>query len=142
MPFRIGARLTAFLAEPLPLVVGTMFPGNGGVHMLPTWYEFRESLFWVNALFLAGRGPTELWIRNLERNPNATLFIHDDRALRWVRIEARLLDSIKGPDDHMARLSQRYAGGPKPDPGIDPQTYRFDPGRVTGGNDSTQSWDV
>ena len=139
MPFKIGADLTAFLAQPLQLVLGT---GSAGTpHMFPMWFEFRDGLFWVNALYPKSMGPTGVWKQNLISNPNASLFLRDDKvALRWVRIEAGLRDRIQGPDDHMTRLMQRYANGPKPDPGVDPETHRFDPRAVTGGADTTGYW--
>ncbi len=141
MPFQTGPRLRAFLDEPLPLVVGTSLPPSGA-HMLPTWYEFRDDLFWVNSLFWPGRGPTALWLQNLKRNPNATLLLRDPKSsFRWVRIEAHLLDTVDGATDHLARLSQRYAGEPKPDPGVDPQTIRFTPVHISGGSDSGAEWD-
>src|SRR5215468_747657 len=142
MPFTLGPRLTAFLAEPLPLVLGSLLPANGGVHMFPTWYEFRDNRFWVNGLFLANLGPTGLWKANLQRNPSASLFIRDDAApFRWVRIEARVQDSMTGPDDHLARLAQRYAGSLKPAPKVDPETFRLEPLRVAGGYDTGGPWD-
>jgi hypothetical protein len=139
MPFTIGADLTAFLAEPLQLVLGTGRAGNP--HMLPMWYEFRDGLFWVKALYPKSAGPTGVWKQNLVSNPNASLFLRDDKAaLRWVRIEAGLRDTLQGPDEHMTRLTQRYASSPKPDPGVDPETYRFDPRAVTGGTDTACYW--
>ena len=111
--------------------------------MFPTWYEYRDGLFWVNGLFFASLGPTGLWKANLQRDPKAVLFLRDDKsAFRWVRIEAGVHDSMNGPDDHLARLSQRYANSPKPDPGVDPQTFRLDPSRVVGGYDSGGDWDT
>jgi uncharacterized protein with GYD domain len=57
---KIGARLTAFLAEPLPLVVGTMFPGNTlclGTHI-------------VSRYLLQGTYTPEAWAAMLKNPQN------------------------------------------------------------------------
>jgi hypothetical protein len=138
----MGPRLRAFVDLPLPLVVGTMLPNAGGVHMLPTWYEFRDELFWVNALYWPPRGVSPLWIQNLERFGYAALYLRDHAdPFRWARIDVQMHDRMPGPDDHLARLSQRYAASLQPYPAIDPQTVRFTPIKVSAGYDRADYWE-
>ncbi len=142
MPLKIGPRLRAFIDLPLPLVVGTLLPNASGVHMLPTWYEFRDGLFWVNALYWPERGSTARWINNLMSGAHGALYLRDHTdPFRWARIDAVMQDQMPGPPDHLARLSQRYAASPQPYPLVDQQTVRLNPLGVTAGSDRAQYWD-
>ena len=71
MPLSFGPRLKAFLAEPLPITVGTT-RRDGSVQMNPVWYEYRDGLVWLNG------GPKRGWVRHMRRDPRVSLCIDDD----------------------------------------------------------------
>ena len=136
MALQIGPRLEAFLDQPLPIVIGTT-RHDGTVQMAPVWYEYRDGLIWVNG------GPTRDWVKHLRRDPRVTLLVLDPKNMfRWAQILGRLVDTTaEGADDHIEHLSQRYTGGPYPNPKIDRLILRISPERITG-MESGQPWDV
>jgi PPOX class probable F420-dependent enzyme len=136
MPLTFGPRLLAFLAEPLPITIGTT-RRDGSVQMNPLWYEYRDGQFWLNG------GPARGWFKHLERDPRVTLFLMAPESMfRWAQIQGRLAGtSVEGADDHIEHLSRRYTGGPYPSPKVDRLIIRIDPERVTGGA-NREPWDV
>jgi PPOX class probable F420-dependent enzyme len=136
MPLQFGPRLTAFLAQPLPIIIGTTRQ-DGSVQMAPVWFEYRDGQVWING------GPTRDWVKHLRRDPRITLFLIDPKSMfTWVQIQGRLADtSAEGADEHIEHLSQRYTGGPYRNPKVDRLIVRIDPERVTGG-EMRQPWDV
>jgi PPOX class probable F420-dependent enzyme len=133
MPLQFGPRLSAFLAEPNLIALGTI-RRDGSVQLNPVWFEYRDGLIWLNG------GPRRGWFRHLERDPRITLLVFAN--FRWVQIQGRLVDSTtEGADDHIDLLSQRYRGTPYPAPKVDRLIVRIAPERVTGG-DQQQPWDV
>jgi PPOX class probable F420-dependent enzyme len=131
-----GERLSAFLAEPLPIVVGTT-RSDGSVQMNPVWYEYRDGLIWLNG------GPERGWVKHLERDPRATLFLMNSAQLfRWAQIQTRLVDTtIEGAGEHINQLSHRYTGKDYPGPLTGRLIVRLTPYRIMGG-ESRQPWDV
>jgi PPOX class probable F420-dependent enzyme len=136
MPVRFGPRLTAFLDEPIPIVLGTT-RRDGSVQMNPVWFEYREQQIWLNG------GPQRGWFHHVKRDPRVTLFLMDPRNMfRWTQIQGRFADStVEGADQHIERLSQRYTGGPYRNPKVDRLIVRIDPERVTG-YESGIPWDM
>jgi PPOX class probable F420-dependent enzyme len=135
MSLHFGPRLSAFLAEPLLVALGTT-RRDGSVQLNPVWYEYRDGLFWLNG------GPRRGWFLHLRRDPRITLLVSDAATFRWVQVQGRLLDSTTdGADDHIDHLSQRYHDRPYPAPKIDRLIVRVAPERVVGG-DRQQPWDV
>jgi PPOX class probable F420-dependent enzyme len=136
MALTFGPRLTAFLSEPLAIVVGTT-RRDGSVQMNPVWYEYREGQIWLNG------GPNRGWFKHLERDPRITLFLMDSaRRFQWAQIQGRLAStSVEGADEHIDHLSQRYMGAPYSQPKVDRLIIRIDPERVMGA-DNRQPWDV
>jgi PPOX class probable F420-dependent enzyme len=136
MALTFGPRLQAFLAEPLPITVGTA-RGDGSVQMNPVWYEYRDGQIWLNG------GPNRGWVKHMQRDPRITLFLMAPQSMwRWAQIQGRLADTtVEGADDHIEHLSQRYTGGPYRNPKVDRLIVRIDPERVMGG-ENRQPWDV
>jgi PPOX class probable F420-dependent enzyme len=136
MALTFGPRLQAFLAEPLPVVIGTT-RRDGSVQMNPVWYEYRDGQIWVNG------GPNRDWVKHMRRDSRVTLLVLDPKNIfRWVQIQGRLADeTTQAADEHIERLSQRYTGGPYRNPKIDRLIVRIDPERVTG-REARQPWDV
>jgi PPOX class probable F420-dependent enzyme len=137
MSVQFGERLQEFLAEPNPIVVGTVRK-DGSVQMSPVWFEYRAGQIWLNG------GPKRDWFRHMSRDGHATLLVVDQKSMfRWAQIQARLVDSTaEGADDHIERLSQRYLGGPYRNPKVDRLIIRLEPLRVTGSNGNWQPWDL
>jgi PPOX class probable F420-dependent enzyme len=137
MSVQFGERLQEFLAEPNPLVVGTVRK-DGSVQMSPVWFEYRDGLIWLNG------GPKRDWFRHLVRDGQATLLLVDSKNMfRWAQIQAHLVDSTaEGADEHIERLSQRYLGTPYRNPKVDRLIIRLEGRRVTGSNGNWQPWDV
>ncbi|MCA1645476.1 MAG: PPOX class F420-dependent oxidoreductase [Chloroflexi bacterium] len=136
MTLQIGPRLAAFLAEPLPITIGTT-RRDGSVQMNPVWYEYREGQIWVNG------GPKRGWFKHMKRDPRLTLIVQDPKNMwRWAQIQGRVVESTTdGADDHIEKLSQRYTGGPYRNPKVDRLTIRITPERVSG-YEAGQPWDV
>ena len=137
MSLRIGPRLSAFLSEVHPIVLGTR-RRDGSVQLNPVWFEFRDGLIWING------GPNRGWVHHLERDPRATLLLVDPTNMfRWAQIQARLVDTTtEGAGEHINHLSHRYNDGRDyPGPRTDRLIVRLEPTRVTGG-ESRQPWDV
>jgi PPOX class probable F420-dependent enzyme len=136
MSLTFGPRLTAFLAEPNPTVVGTT-RSDGSVQMAPVWFEYRDGQIWLNG------GPKRDWYKHLQRDPRITLLVVDPKNMfRWAQIQGRLASTaFEGADDHIERLSQRYFGRSYPNPKIERMILRIDPERVSG-HEGGQPWDV
>jgi PPOX class probable F420-dependent enzyme len=136
MALSFGPRLQAFLAEPLPITIGTT-RRDGSVQMNPIWYEYRDGLIWLNG------GPKRGWVRHMRRDPRVTLFLMDPRSMwRWAQIQGRLVDTTtEGADEHIEQLSQRYTGGPYRNPKVERLIVRVAPERVIGGENGVE-WDV
>jgi hypothetical protein len=104
---QISDATAAFLAEVLPVIVGTR-RRNGVVKMNPAWYELRDGHFWLNSW----RGAH--WLDHVERDRRATLLFIDPLDMhRVVNVEARLVHTTaEGAGEHIDRLSHRYRGRP------------------------------
>ncbi|MEV6116073.1 pyridoxamine 5'-phosphate oxidase family protein [Streptomyces sp. NPDC052109] len=103
----ISEATTAFLAEPLPIVVGTR-RRDGRVKMTPAWFEFQDGFFWLNSR----RGT--YWLAHVERERRASLLLIDPHDMyRVVHAETRLTGTTtEGAGAHLDRLSHRYRGEP------------------------------
>jgi PPOX class probable F420-dependent enzyme len=83
---------------------------RGWPHSMPLWYVVREGEIWVWTYAKSQK------VRNLERDPRATLLIqtgHEYAELRGVQIEAEA-ELIRDPDRVVAfakELTIRYAEG-------------------------------
>ncbi|MFB9449436.1 pyridoxamine 5'-phosphate oxidase family protein [Dactylosporangium vinaceum] len=104
---QISEATAAFLAEVMPVVVGTR-RRDGRVKMNPAWYEYRDGHFWLNSW----RGAR--WLEHLERDGLASLLlIAPDDMHKVVHAETELVCSTEdGAGAHIDRLSQRYRGVP------------------------------
>jgi PPOX class probable F420-dependent enzyme len=102
--------VTGFLLEQKVVVCATNGQ-RGWPHLMPLWYVLREEQVWAWTYAKAQK------IRNLERDPRATLQVEDGERyeeLRGVMIEARTVihrdvDSVAGLG---AELIGRYGGDP------------------------------
>ena len=103
----ISAATAAFLAEPLPIIVGTL-RRDGRVAMNPVWFEYGEGRFRLNSR----RGAH--WLDRLERERRASLLLIDPQDMyRVVHAETRLVStSEEEAGAHLDRLSYRYRGEP------------------------------
>jgi PPOX class probable F420-dependent enzyme len=134
------AERLGFLGEELTVVVSSFGP-RGWPHSMPMWFVLREGEIWM---WTYG---TSQKVRNLERDPRATLLVETGETydqLRGVMIEAEA-ELIRGYDDVLAlggELGARYAPGaegPEVDAALAAQAskrvaIRFHPRR-------TVSWD-
>jgi PPOX class probable F420-dependent enzyme len=96
------------------IVVVSSLGSRGWPHSMPLWYVPRDGEIWIYTYAKSQK------VRNLERDPRATLVIetgHDYGELRGVEIEAdaeihRDIDTVF----EMAKdLTSRYAGGAQVD---------------------------
>ncbi|RKT17037.1 pyridoxamine 5'-phosphate oxidase [Streptomyces sp. 1114.5] len=103
----ISEATLAFLAEPLPIIVGTRRQ-SGSVKMNPAWFEFHDGYFWFNSW----RGAH--WLAQVERDRQATLLLMDPQDMyRVVHVETALVATrTEGAGAHLDRLSYRYRGEP------------------------------
>lgn len=80
-----GAELTAFLDEQRVVICATIGP-RGWPHLMPLWYVVRDNDLWAWTYAKSQK------VRNLERDPRATLQVEDGeqyQELRGIMIEAR-----------------------------------------------------
>ena len=105
--------VAAFLSEQRIVICATNGP-HGWPHLMPLWYVMRADEIWGWTYAKSQK------VRNLERDPRATLLVetgHEYRELRGVEIEAeaeihRDLDTVF---DLAKELTARYAGGAQVD---------------------------
>jgi PPOX class probable F420-dependent enzyme len=98
------------LLESERVVVVSSFGPRGWPHLMPLWYVLREGEVWIYTYAKSQK------VRNLERDPRATLMIetgHEYAELRGVMIEAeaeihRDEDVVYGVAE---QLTLRYADG-------------------------------
>ena len=135
-----SAEQDAFLQEQRVVVCATNGV-RGWPHLMPLWYVVREGEVWAWTYAKSQK------VRNLERDPRATLQVEDGERydeLRGVMIEAQT-DLHRDLDDVIAlgtELMARYAGGeatPEIEAAVRAQAgkrvaLRFIPERIT-------SWD-
>jgi PPOX class probable F420-dependent enzyme len=101
--------VAAFLSEQRVVVCATNGP-QGWPHLMPLWYVVRGEEIWGWTYAKSQK------VRNLERDPRATLQVEDGELyheLRGVMIEARTtvhrdIETVAGIG---AELMGRYAGG-------------------------------
>jgi PPOX class probable F420-dependent enzyme len=102
------------LIESQRIVVVSSLGPRGWPHSMPLWYVPRDGEIWIYTYAKSQK------VRNLERDPRATLMIetgHEYGELRGIEIEAvaqihRDLDTVF----ELARdLTRRYAGGAQVD---------------------------
>ncbi len=106
--------LDAFLAEQRVVICATN-GRNGWPHLMPLWYLVRDGEVWAWTYAKSQK------VRNLERDPRATLQVEDGQQyheLRGVMIEVRTVihREIDAVAEFGARLFERYgtaAGGPE-----------------------------
>ena len=102
------------LVESERIVVVSTIGLRGWPHSMPLWYVPRDRDLWIYTYAKSQK------VRNLERDPRATLLVetgHEYRELRGVEIEAeaeihRDLDTVF---DLAKELTARYAGGAQVD---------------------------
>jgi PPOX class probable F420-dependent enzyme len=103
------AELLAFLGEELTVIVSSFGP-KGWPHSMPMWFVVREGEIWMWTY------RTSQKVRNLERDPRATLLVETGDTydqLRGVMIEAdaELIDDFDAVQDLGRELGGRYAPG-------------------------------
>ena len=104
-----AAEQAAFLDEQRTVVCATQGP-RGWPHLMPLWYIVRDGELWA---WTYGKSQK---IRNLERDPRATLQVESGESydqLRGVMIEAEtvLHSELEVVSSVGAELMARYAGG-------------------------------
>jgi PPOX class probable F420-dependent enzyme len=103
------AERLAFLGEEMTVIV-TSFGPKGWPHSMPMWFVVREGEVWMWTY------RTSQKVRNLERDPRATLLVEAGETydqLRGVMIEAEaeLVDDFDAVQDLGRELGGRYAPG-------------------------------
>jgi PPOX class probable F420-dependent enzyme len=97
------------LIESERIVVVSTLGRNGWPHSMPLWYVPRDGEIWIYTYAKSQK------VRNLERDPRATLLIetgHEYGELRGVEIEA-VAEIVRDPEAvyELAReLTERYSG--------------------------------
>jgi PPOX class probable F420-dependent enzyme len=103
------AEQAALLSSERVVVVSSNGP-RGWPHSMPMWYVVRDGEIWVWTYAKSQK------VRNLERDPRATLLIetgHEYGELRGVQIEAEA-ELIRDPErvvDYAKEMTVRYAEG-------------------------------
>jgi PPOX class probable F420-dependent enzyme len=103
------AEQAALLSSARVVVVSSNGP-RGWPHSMPMWYVVRDGEIWVWTYAKSQK------VRNLERDPRATLLIetgHEYGELRGVQIEAEA-ELIRDPErvvDYAKEMTVRYAEG-------------------------------
>jgi PPOX class probable F420-dependent enzyme len=102
------AELAAFLEEQRVLVAATN-GASGWPHLMPLWYLVRGEDIWAWTFAKSQK------VRNLERDPRATLQVEDGEQyheLRGVMIEAEAVihRELEPVSEFGVRLFERYAG--------------------------------
>jgi PPOX class probable F420-dependent enzyme len=103
------AERLAFLGEEMTVIV-TSFGPRGWPHSMPMWFVVREGEIWMWTY------RTSQKVRNLERDPRATLLVETGETydqLRGVMIEAEaeVVDDFDAVQDLGRELGGRYAPG-------------------------------
>jgi PPOX class probable F420-dependent enzyme len=92
------------------VVVVASFGPRGWPHLMPLWYVIRNGELWIYTYAKSQK------VRNLERDPRATLLVetgHEYFELRGVEIEAEA-EIERDPDavfEVAKELTARYSGG-------------------------------
>jgi PPOX class probable F420-dependent enzyme len=103
------AEQAELLASERVVVVSSIGP-RGWPHSMPLWYVVRDGEIWVWTYAKSQK------VRNLERDPRATLLIetgHEYTELRGIQIEA-VAELIRDPErvvDYAKEMTIRYAEG-------------------------------
>jgi PPOX class probable F420-dependent enzyme len=103
------AEQAELLSSERVVVVSSLGP-RGWPHSMPMWYVVREGEIWVWTYAKSQK------VRNLERDPRATLLIetgHEYTELRGIQIEA-VAELIRDPErvvDYAKEMTIRYAEG-------------------------------
>ena len=103
------AEQAELLAAERVVVVSSIGP-RGWPHSMPLWYVVRDGEIWVWTYAKSQK------VRNLERDPRATLLIetgHEYSELRGIQIEA-VAELIRDPErvvDYAKEMTIRYAEG-------------------------------
>jgi PPOX class probable F420-dependent enzyme len=103
------AEQAELLASERVVVVSSIGP-RGWPHSMPLWYVVRDGEVWVWTYAKSQK------VRNLERDPRATLLIetgHEYTELRGIQIEA-VAELIRDPErvvDYAKEMTVRYAEG-------------------------------
>ena len=79
----------------------------------PLWYDAEGESFRFNT-----SNRTHHWVRHLERDKRATVFISDPTdQYRWASFQCRLVSlTSDGGAEHVESLARRYTGKPYPWP--------------------------
>jgi PPOX class probable F420-dependent enzyme len=103
------AERAELLSSERVVVVSSIGP-RGWPHSMPMWYVVRDGEIWVWTYAKSQK------VRNLERDPRATLLIetgHEYTELRGIQIEA-VAELIRDPErvvDYAKEMTIRYAEG-------------------------------
>jgi len=129
---RLPPRLETFAQEVMPVIAGTKRK-NGTVQLTPLWFECVDGVIWLNG------AETRDWLRHARRDDTVTLFLVDPKNMwRYAQLIGRFTEVV--PDEggvHIERLAQRYGRAPYAGPKTGRVKIRFEPDRITGGDNRT-----
>lgn len=137
MALRIGPKLAAFLAEVIPVVVGSK-RSDGSVQLNPVWYEYDDGTIVLNG------GENRAWLKHIRKDDGrVTLYFADPKNMwRWAQVQGRLArTSTEGAGEHINKLSHRYLGSDYRGPRTGRLRIEIVPERVTG-TSGGGPWDV
>jgi len=106
----LAENVRAYLEEVRLAVFGTTNP-NGTPHLTGLWYELRGDTIVLNT------GTASKKVRNLRRDPHASVCVIDHAAARHVTIEGTVTFDDEHVVDDLVRLASRYIG-PDAGPGV------------------------
>jgi len=127
---KIPPRLEAFAQEVMPVTVGTKRK-DGTVQLTPVWFECADGVIWLNG------AETRDWLRHARRDRTVTLLLIDPKDMwRYAQLIGRFTEVV--PDEggvHIDRLGRWYRGAAYRGPKTGRIKIRFEPDRITGGED-------
>jgi PPOX class probable F420-dependent enzyme len=94
----------SLLEAPNFATVSTTNP-DGSIHSVVVWVDAEDGHVALNSAL--GRH----WPTNLERDPRATVTVHDERnPYDYVEIRGRAEPRMDGAEEHIDKLAQKYLG--------------------------------
>jgi PPOX class probable F420-dependent enzyme len=106
----LAENIRQYLQEPRIAVFGSI-NRDGSAHLTGLWYELRDNEIILNT------GTASKKVRNLRRDPRASVCVQDHNPARHVTIEGTVTFDEEHVQDDLTRLATRYAG-PDAGPGI------------------------
>jgi PPOX class probable F420-dependent enzyme len=106
----LADNVRAYLEEVRLAVFGST-NANGTPHLAGLWYELRDDTIVLNT------GTASKKVRNLRRDPRASVCVIDHGGVRHVTIEGTVTFDEDHVADDLVRLASRYIG-PEAGPGV------------------------